>query len=132
MWFMDQSLDVRILAILIGLALLGFQALLLALAHYGVKAFQKWFTDTLVVPHISPMQEDLATIKDQQLESTKMLTAHSQQLADHTAKWEKVNTWTLLLLGKVFGGIPNLDVVSGLEEEATITKMEEEPNRKQP
>jgi hypothetical protein len=94
------------------LALFGGQAMVLMTVHFGIKAFKTWYMDAIVGPHIDPIKDDVRQIKDEHVRQGQILAKHDSAL-------EKYTTYTLLLLGKVFGGIPNLDVMDELDEPHT-------------
>ena len=93
----------------IGLAVFGGQVVILAGLHFGVQAFKRWFMDVVIKPHIEPIQSDLRTVTANQGDLQRMVETHEKRL-------ETFSTYTLLLLGKVFGGKPDLDVMAGIDE----------------
>lgn len=109
--------------LLFALAVFGGQALILIIVHYAVRAFKTWYMDAIVGPHIDPIKDDVKSIKEEHIRQGRILAKHDTAL-------EKYTTYTLLLLGKVFGGIPNLDVMENLDEPHTpattpLSKREE-------
>lgn len=89
--------------IIMGLAMFGGQAILIATIHFGVKAFKSWFMSDVIKPHIEPMQVNIKTMSDKQNNMVELVAKHDAQIG-------KFTQYTLMLLGKVFGGIPNLEL----------------------
>lgn len=85
----------------LALSLVGGQATVLAILHFGVKAFQKWFMSAVVDPHVKPMQEDVKSMKNAQ-------ASMSALLARHDAALEEQGRHIAMLQGKVFGGFPDM------------------------
>jgi len=88
---------------IVGLAVLGGQFLVLLLFRYGLKAFQRWFMSEVIEPHIKPMQEDVKSLKDTQADSNAVLEEVVRTQRAH-------DNFIYMLLGKVFGGVPDTDV----------------------
>lgn len=88
--------------VLIAFSLIGGQATLLAIAHFGVKAFQRWFMSDVIDPHVKPMQADISSMKSEQI-------AMGVLLARHDGVLEEQGKHIAMLQGRVFGGIPRMD-----------------------
>lgn len=83
----------------IAFSLVGGQAVVLALLHYGAKAFQSWFMAEVINPHVKPMQEDIKQIKTDYALTRALVATHDAVLSEH-------DKHIAMLQGKVFGGIP--------------------------
>lgn len=80
-------------------SIIGGQATVLALVHFGAKAFQRWFMDAVIDPHIKPIQDDLKAIKLDYAATRALVATHDAVLSEH-------DKHIAMLQGKVFGGIP--------------------------
>lgn len=87
--------------LLIIFSLIGGQATVLAVLHFGVKAFQRWFMAEVIDPHVKPIQADVAAMKTDQNSARTLLATHDAVLNEH-------DKHIAMLQGKVFGGIPIL------------------------
>lgn len=83
-------------------SLIGGQATVLAVVHFGVRAFQKWFMSDVINPHVKPMQEDIKAMKNEQMAMAALVARHDGVL-------EEQGKHIAMLQGKVFGGFPSLD-----------------------
>ena len=90
-------------------SLIGGQAVLLGVVHFGVKMFQRWFMSDVINPHLKPMQEDLRVIKIDYAATRTLVATHDAVLGEH-------DKHIAMLQGKVFGGIPVVGKVAVVDE----------------
>ena len=91
-------------------SIIGGQATIIAIVHFGVRAFQRWFMADIIDPHIKPMQEDLKTIRSDYAETKALVATHDSVLSEH-------DKHIAMLQGKVFGGIPVIGKGKQIAEE---------------
>lgn len=116
------ALSTELLAAIVGLAVIGTQAVILLLFSLGVKAFKSWFMSEVINPHVSPIKTTV-----EKIERTNESLSH--RLEEHDKAIKDYSTYTLMLLGKVFGGKPDLSVMDLIDEphtpgETPLTKKE--------
>lgn len=92
-------------------SLIGGQATILAVVHFGVRAFQRWFMAEVIDPHVKPMQADISTMKQDQSAVRALVATHDAVLSEH-------DKHIAMLQGKVFGGIPVIGKVAVADEGA--------------
>lgn len=61
----------------------------------GAARLKRWFEKSVVDPYVKPIRDDVGTLKEGQVEDRALLRKHDKYI--------------YLLLGKQFGGIPDID-----------------------
>lgn len=83
--------------------------------HRGILALQGWFSHDVLGPYLTPIRDDMGSVKDQVAQIAKERQIDRQLLMEH-------DKFIYILLGKQFGGIPDLNAVV-----AEVTLRKENP-----
>lgn len=101
--------EVNITTVAIALfTLLGGEALILGVMHFGLRGFQRWFMSDVIGPHIEPMQADLKQVR------TEMSVEKAARAEDRAAM--KLLAETVAMHGQAIATLQGTVYGSGAKE----------------